>query len=101
MAEKDPAIQLAEYTPPEVSLASGRVPTVIVDDVHIIYRIHGAASANSSPLNTFKRMLTRSSQRLQSVICWSANASGAASLCTATAARNASGNVAITAMRAG
>jgi teichoic acid transport system ATP-binding protein len=59
VAETEPNIALAEYTPPEVSLAIGRIPTVIVDDVHIIYRVHGGANTNSSPLASFKRILTR------------------------------------------
>jgi teichoic acid transport system ATP-binding protein len=52
-------VQLAEYMPPDVSLAMGRKPTVIVDDVHIIYRIHGAVSTHNSPLQSFKRIVTR------------------------------------------
>jgi teichoic acid transport system ATP-binding protein len=52
-------VTVAEYMAPEESLIRGRKPTVIVDDVHIVYRIHGAASATSSPLNSFKRIVTR------------------------------------------
>jgi teichoic acid transport system ATP-binding protein len=62
MAVAESNNRIAEYMAPEVSLSRGRVPTVIVDDVHIIYRIHAAASKNSSPLNTFKRMVTRSAE---------------------------------------
>ena len=61
MAEpNESGIALAEYMPPEVSLSTGRVPTVIVEDVHIIYRIHGGAGPNNSPLNSLKRIVTRS-----------------------------------------
>jgi teichoic acid transport system ATP-binding protein len=62
MAVAESNNRIAEYMAPEVSLSRGRVPTVIVDDVHIVYRIHAAASKNSSPLNTFKRMVTRSAE---------------------------------------
>jgi teichoic acid transport system ATP-binding protein len=37
-----------------------RVPTVIVDNAHIIYRIHGAISQGAnSPLASFKRLITK------------------------------------------
>jgi teichoic acid transport system ATP-binding protein len=52
-------INVAEYMAPEESLIRGRKPTVIVDDVHIIYRIHGGANPNNSPLNSLKRIVTR------------------------------------------
>jgi len=52
-------IALAEYMPPEVSLATGRKPTVIVDDVHIIYRIHGGSNPNNTPMASLKRIVTR------------------------------------------
>jgi teichoic acid transport system ATP-binding protein len=54
--------QLADYMSPEMSLHMGRKPTVIVDDVHIIYRIHGAVGATSSPLQSFKRIVTRTAE---------------------------------------
>jgi teichoic acid transport system ATP-binding protein len=41
-------------------VAEARVPTVIADDAHIVYRIHGAAAAGAnSPLASFKRILTK------------------------------------------
>jgi teichoic acid transport system ATP-binding protein len=37
-----------------------KVPTVVAHNAHIIYRIHGSASAGSnSPVASFKRMITR------------------------------------------
>ncbi|MFD0518741.1 ABC transporter ATP-binding protein [Paractinoplanes durhamensis] len=37
-----------------------RVPTVIADNAHIVYRIHGSIGPHqSSPLSSFKRILTR------------------------------------------
>ena len=37
-----------------------RIPTVIADNAHIIYRIHGSVSAaQNSPVSSFKRMVTR------------------------------------------
>lgn len=54
-------VRLAEYMSPDESLLRGRKPTVIVDGVHIVYRIHAAASANSNPLSSFKRIVTRTS----------------------------------------
>ncbi len=39
--------------------AGGRVPTVIVDDAHVIYRVHGSAAPGSgSPIAGLKRLLT-------------------------------------------
>ena len=39
--------------------AGGRVPTVIVDDAHVIYRVHGSATPGSgSPIAGLKRLLT-------------------------------------------
>ena len=41
-------------------MAEERVPTVIADDAHIVYRIHGAAAAGAnSPVASFKRILTK------------------------------------------
>jgi teichoic acid transport system ATP-binding protein len=37
-----------------------RIPTVIADNAHIIYRVHGAAAAGAnSPLASFKRIVTK------------------------------------------
>lgn len=36
-----------------------RIPTVIVDDVHVVYRVYGAGGAASSPVAGLKRMVTR------------------------------------------
>jgi teichoic acid transport system ATP-binding protein len=41
-------------------VAEERVPTVIVDDAHVVYRVHGSAAPGSgSPLASFKRLVTR------------------------------------------
>ncbi|GGN40885.1 teichoic acid transport system ATP-binding protein [Actinoplanes campanulatus] len=37
-----------------------RVPTVIADEAHIIYKVHQAGASSSSPLASFKRLATRS-----------------------------------------
>jgi teichoic acid transport system ATP-binding protein len=44
-----------------VAEANGeRIPTVIVDDAHIVYRVHGSPmGGTSSPLASFKRIVTR------------------------------------------
>ena len=48
-------------------MADGRVPTVIVDDVHVVYRVHGARGKGaSSPVASLKRMVT--GKRLASVV---------------------------------
>ena len=39
----------------------GRVPTVVADDVHVIYRIHKGATGGSSPVSALKRIVTRTS----------------------------------------
>jgi teichoic acid transport system ATP-binding protein len=50
------------YVSPEESLVQGRTPTVIADDVHIVYRIHGAANTTNSPLSSFKRIMSRTAE---------------------------------------
>jgi teichoic acid transport system ATP-binding protein len=41
-------------------VAESRIPTVVSDNAHIIYRIHGSATAGSgSPVASFKRIVTR------------------------------------------
>ncbi|NJP32635.1 ABC transporter ATP-binding protein [Micromonospora thermarum] len=41
-----------------------RIPTVIVDDVHLIYRVYGASSgAAASPVAALKRIVTREKSR--------------------------------------
>ncbi|GGN70550.1 ABC transporter ATP-binding protein [Actinoplanes lobatus] len=37
-----------------------RIPTVIADEAHIIYKVHQAGASSSSPLASFKRLATRS-----------------------------------------
>jgi teichoic acid transport system ATP-binding protein len=53
------AIQVGDYMAPEESLIRGRKPTVIIDDVHIIYRIHGANNTANSPMHSLRRIATR------------------------------------------
>ncbi|QLQ35026.1 ABC transporter ATP-binding protein [Micromonospora robiginosa] len=38
---------------------SGRVPTVVVDDVHVIYRIHKGAAGGTTPVSALKRIVSR------------------------------------------
>ena len=40
-------------------MADERIPTVIVDDVHVVYRVHGAATP-TSPVSSLKRIVTGS-----------------------------------------
>ncbi|MGC5053976.1 ABC transporter ATP-binding protein [Micromonospora sp. DT48] len=36
-----------------------RIPTVVVDDAHVVYRVHKGAAGNNSPVAALKRMVTR------------------------------------------
>ncbi len=41
-------------------MAEERIPTVIVDDAHVVYRVHGSGAPGSgSPVASFKRLVTR------------------------------------------
>ncbi|MGI5152502.1 ABC transporter ATP-binding protein [Plantactinospora sp. CA-294935] len=43
----------------DTAVASPRIPTVVVDEVHVVYRVHGAGSGgNGSPVAALKRMVT-------------------------------------------
>jgi teichoic acid transport system ATP-binding protein len=43
-----------------VSPTDERVPTVIVDDAHVVYKVHGSpASGTGSPIASLKRLVTR------------------------------------------
>ena len=44
-----------------------RIPTVIVDDVHLVYKVHGNANAAPSPVAALKRIVTRSAQPIREV----------------------------------
>jgi teichoic acid transport system ATP-binding protein len=58
---------VAESLPPPGAPVTGdpgkpRIPTVIVDDVHVVYRVHKAGSpGSSSPVAAFKRIVSRAS----------------------------------------
>ncbi|MGC4875808.1 ABC transporter ATP-binding protein [Micromonospora sp. DT43] len=55
---------MAEQTLPAVDAGvvdTGRVPTVIVDDVHVIYKIHKGATGTTSPVSALKRIVSRTS----------------------------------------
>ncbi|MGH3735595.1 MAG: ABC transporter ATP-binding protein [Micromonosporaceae bacterium] len=43
---------------PAAVSGDGRVPTVVVDDVHVTYRVYGAGGAATSPTAALKRILT-------------------------------------------
>jgi teichoic acid transport system ATP-binding protein len=47
-----------EVTAGERTVPAYGKPTVIVDDVHIVYRIHGAGGAATSPVAGLRRMVT-------------------------------------------
>ncbi|MBX7268074.1 ABC transporter ATP-binding protein [Micromonospora sp. Llam7] len=38
-----------------------RIPTVVVDEAHVVYRVHQGATGNPNPVAALKRMVTRSS----------------------------------------
>jgi teichoic acid transport system ATP-binding protein len=40
------------------AVAAGRVPTVVVDDLHVTYRVYGGGGAASSPVAALRRLLT-------------------------------------------
>ncbi|GHJ50430.1 ABC transporter ATP-binding protein [Catellatospora sp. TT07R-123] len=40
-------------------MADKRIPTVIAEDVHITYRVHGAKNKDTSPLGSLKRIVKR------------------------------------------
>jgi teichoic acid transport system ATP-binding protein len=40
-------------------VADSKIPTVIVDDVHVIYRVHGTTNKDNSPLASLKRIVSR------------------------------------------
>jgi teichoic acid transport system ATP-binding protein len=50
--------QLAE---PTATPAAGRIPTVVVDDVHVVYRVHKGATGGTSPVTALKRIVSRTS----------------------------------------
>jgi teichoic acid transport system ATP-binding protein len=50
--------EFSGYAPASVATDT-RIPTVIVDDVHITYKIHGPSGGGQSPVAAFKRILTR------------------------------------------
>ncbi|MFI7551015.1 ABC transporter ATP-binding protein [Micromonospora sediminimaris] len=36
-----------------------RIPTVVVDDAHVVYRVYRGSAGNTSPVAAFKRLITR------------------------------------------
>jgi teichoic acid transport system ATP-binding protein len=60
-----PPAKVVEPPPPptpvpgQQDVIPGRVPTVVVDDLHVIYRVYGAGGAASSPVAGLKRILTK------------------------------------------
>ncbi|WP_442934226.1 ABC transporter ATP-binding protein [Micromonospora sp. CPCC 205539] len=42
-------------------LTEERIPTVVLDDAHVIYKVHKGAGGGSSPVASLRRMLTRTS----------------------------------------
>jgi teichoic acid transport system ATP-binding protein len=42
-----------------VASDTGRVPTVVVDDVHVVYRVHKGATGGASPVAALKRIVNR------------------------------------------
>ncbi|MDG4798737.1 ABC transporter ATP-binding protein [Micromonospora sp. WMMD1082] len=38
-----------------------RIPTVVVDDAHVVYRVHRGSAGNTSPVAALRRMVTRTS----------------------------------------
>ncbi|GAA3732509.1 ABC transporter ATP-binding protein [Plantactinospora mayteni] len=54
-------VEQHEISPGVTSTADRRIPTVIADNVHLIYRVHGAASG-TTPVATLKRIVSRAPQ---------------------------------------
>ncbi|GGR92482.1 ABC transporter ATP-binding protein [Micromonospora fulviviridis] len=53
---------MADQTQPAGNAAvvdAGRVPTVVVDDVHVIYKIHKGATGGTTPVSALKRIVSR------------------------------------------
>ncbi len=49
-----------QVTPGVATVADQRIPTVIADDVHLVYRVYGAGTPGSgSPVAALKRIITR------------------------------------------
>jgi teichoic acid transport system ATP-binding protein len=45
--------------PEAVTTATGeRVPTIVVDDIHVIYRVHGATAPGTNSVVALRRILT-------------------------------------------
>lgn len=44
-----------------------RKPTIIVEDVHVVYEVHGVSTGRSNPVSALKRMVTGSSGRKREV----------------------------------
>ena len=42
-----------------VDADQARVPTVVVDDVHIVYKVHGAGSGKGSATSALSRIISR------------------------------------------
>ena len=55
--------QPAPSTHAPATTSAPRIPTVVVDDVHVVYRVHGAGSGgNGNPVATLRRMITGTKQ---------------------------------------
>ncbi|MEV5692482.1 ABC transporter ATP-binding protein [Micromonospora globbae] len=52
---------MVEQTQPAGNVVADqrRIPTVVVDDVHVIYRIHKGAVSGNSPVSALKRIVSR------------------------------------------
>lgn len=60
--------ELNQVAPGVTHVAEQRVPTVIADDVHLIYRVHGAGSPGSgTPVAALKRIISRSTPNIREV----------------------------------
>jgi teichoic acid transport system ATP-binding protein len=44
-----------------------RIPTVVVDNLHLVYRVHGSLNSAPSPVAALKRILTRGSRSVREV----------------------------------
>lgn len=54
-----PVQTLAEPYPGVATVGAERIPTVIVDDLHVVYRVHkGGTAGVSSPVASLRRLLT-------------------------------------------
>ncbi|GAB3957587.1 hypothetical protein GCM10027614_73350 [Micromonospora vulcania] len=54
-------LQAADEATVPLPVAPERIPTVVVDDAHIIYRVHQGAGGGTTPVAALRRLVKRTS----------------------------------------